>query len=75
MPTELPYAADAEVSLSYDELEVRMPGLCIQANSASYPLNVPTGPAPAVPEGARAVARHDANEVQLCVGARQEPTA
>lgn len=22
MPTELPYAADAEVSLSYDELEV-----------------------------------------------------
>jgi fission 1 protein len=23
MPTELPYAADAEVSLTYDELEVR----------------------------------------------------
>ena len=23
MPTDLPYAADAEVSLSYDELEVR----------------------------------------------------
>ena len=25
MTTELPYAADAEVSLSYDELEVREP--------------------------------------------------
>jgi hypothetical protein len=24
MPTELPYAADAEVSLSYDELQVRI---------------------------------------------------
>lgn len=24
MPTELPYAADAEESLSYDELEVRV---------------------------------------------------
>ena len=25
MPTELPYAADAEEALSYDELEVREP--------------------------------------------------
>lgn len=27
MPTDLPYAADAQVSLSYDELEVRLSGI------------------------------------------------
>ena len=72
MPTELPYAADAEVSLSYDELEVR----CVSPHARGMAHGrASLGLAPAVPEGARAVARHDANEVQLCVGARQEPTA
>lgn len=40
MPTELPYAADAEVSLSYDELEVRgfrwYLGLYLVTDSSSF---------------------------------------
>lgn len=48
MPTEVPYAADAEISLTYDELEVSRVGttqMCSRLMSAHRPyacLSLPT---------------------------------
>jgi len=44
MSTDLPYAADAQVSLSYDELEVcilLIPSICITQHSATITLAGP----------------------------------
>ena len=60
MPTELPYAADAEMSLTFDELEVYL--FCHSILGLS--LNASTlGPPFAVPEGTIARPHHYPNEV------------
>lgn len=74
MPTELPYAADAEVSLQYDELEVCRGSATINlaplCNICSNPcwLTFLIGSSSPVFEGAWTVARYHSNEIQLCLG-------
>jgi hypothetical protein len=59
MPTELPYAADAEVSLTYDELEVSHSFL-----SFFFPLTcVFQGVTAPIPEGSRRSTHYDPNQV------------
>jgi len=72
MPTELPYAADAEVSLSYDELEVI---LWTTGDGVSIIIDAGLGPPSAIREGAFSVARHGPVKVQLRLGTRQESQA
>lgn len=69
MATDLPYAADAQVSLSYDELEVRdcWTGLACSTQ------HLHTGPPYPVPERTRPVARHRPDQVQLRMGPREKP--
>lgn len=73
MPTELPYAADAEVSLSYDELEVGYetywPTFCFINECEGLMTSVSTGSSIAIPERIIPVAHHSSDEVQLCMGA------
>lgn len=74
MPTELPYAADAEESLSFDELEVP-PSSTLSGTALAAGLTALfTGPEATVPEGACAIACYCPDEVQLCVGSGEEPT-
>jgi len=72
MSTDLPYAADAQVSLSYDELEVRVlliPFICIIQHSAAITL---AGPLIAIPT--HPVAHHDSpDHVQLRTGPCESP--
>jgi len=72
MSTDLPYAADAQVSLSYDELEVHVlliPFICIIQHSAAITL---AGPLIAIPT--RPVAHHDSpDHIQLCTGPHESP--
>ncbi len=72
MPTELPYAADAEMSLDYDELEVRthFPSAIPTTSSIFFP-----GSTASIPEGTGARACHYADKIQLRMGPHQEPKA
>lgn len=76
MPSELPYAADAEVSLSYDELEV---STNLRERTSFYILAHPhthrTGSAHTISERTDTRTCHSPNEIQLCVGFGQEPFA
>jgi len=68
MSTDLPYAADTQVSLSYDELEVcvlLIPFICITQHSAGRSSNYN--------ERAHPVARHRPDHVQLHTGPREKP--
>jgi hypothetical protein len=70
---EVPYAADAKVSLSYDELQVRF---CrssepVLTDKGYYPC---VGSTHAVRKGGSPNPRHDSNEIQLCVGSSKEPS-
>jgi len=72
MSTDLPYAVDAQVSLSYDELEVRIlliPSSCITQHSATITL---AGPLITIPERTCPVARHRP-DLQLRTGPREKP--
>lgn len=78
MPTELPYAADAEVSLSYDELDVCAFELLLDHFWDSFPdcglacgLYV-LGSEETVWERSVSVSCYRTNEVQLCVGFGEE---
>lgn len=70
MPTELPYAADAEVSLSFDEIEVRregstqgrIPELTAEGNDLLL------GLASTISERNRTIPRHSPDKVQLRLG-------
>ena len=72
MSTDLPYAADAQVLLSYNELEVRVlliPFICIIQHSATITL---AGPPIAIPT--HPVTHHDSpDHVQLCTGPCESP--
>ena len=72
MPTELPYAADAEMSLDYDELEVRPHFLYAIPTTSSIFFS---GPTASVPEGTNARACHYADKIQLRMGPHQKPKA
>lgn len=72
MPTELPYAADAEMSLDYDELEV---SLHLSATVSTTNFNCLSGATASVPEGASARPCHHADKIQLRMGPHQEPKA
>jgi hypothetical protein len=70
---EVPYAADAEVSLSYDELQVcpcRSSELVW--NDLTHYLCV--GSPDAVRKGGSPNPRHDSNEIQLRMGSCKEPS-
>ena len=69
MPTDLPYAADAEESLAYDELEVRVASvpffaslLYIFTNNGSL---LRTGASTSISKGGGGPPRHYSNEIQL----------
>jgi hypothetical protein len=66
MASDLPYAADAEVSLSYDELEV-----AILVYLLYLPGSPAAGIADTIPKGTRAGLRYCSNQVQLRMGTRQ----
>ncbi len=71
MSTDLPYAADAEVSLSYDELEV-----CVPPKYLKYlRLTSRTGPQATIREGTNTGPCHRTDEVQLCLGTGEESNA
>ena len=72
MTTDLPYAADAEVSLSFDELEVRWHRYLSHIPSQLI-TNLRAGPPPPIPEGVGFGPYHCPDEVQLCVGPGEEP--
>lgn len=74
MPTDLPYAADAEVSLSPDELAV-----CTQSAPAGHTVvndcfmvRGLVGLTDPVREGIESRLRFCSDQVQLCVGACEE---
>ena len=69
MPTELPYAADAEDSLSYDELQVQPHPLDDFVRSSDTP---PLGAPSPISEGGIAVTHNSADKVQLRLGFDQE---
>jgi len=69
---DVPYAADAEVSLTFDELQVRLHDL-LSFRALSNPPSVNIGIASTVPKGGRAVPRHNPDKIQLRVGSRKEP--
>lgn len=73
--TEVPYAADAEQSLSYDELEVSLylywtKWLRVLADRLGA---VTLGAKITIREGARGGACHCTVEVQLCLGLGEKP--
>ena len=70
MPTDLPYAADAEVSLSYDELEVGTSAIYSPALAEACP-----GAAATIPERACSIPRHRSDKVQLCLGFGEKPSS
>lgn len=70
MTTDIPYAADAEMSLSFDELEVR---LVLVRHRCPAQVRV-SGLEEAVREGGFGRTCHRAIQVQLCLGAGEEPT-
>jgi len=69
---DVPYAADAEVSLTFDELQVRILHDLPSAIEPE-PFRRPIGLAYAVRKGGRPVPRHDSNKIQLRMGSRKEP--
>ena len=73
MPTELPYAADAEVSLSYDELQVRVISLRFSVPMLITETLFSLGAKITIPERTGTIAYHCSNQVQLCMGASEEP--
>jgi hypothetical protein len=83
MPTELPYAADAEVSLSYDELQVRTSSTILflikntnnheQKKKELMIMTFYAGSTNPIPERSSSSAYHCSDEIQLCVGAGEEP--
>jgi len=66
MSTDLPYAMDAQVSLSYDELKVRVPLIPYLQHSALSHIN--PGPLITIPERTRPVTCHRPDQVQLRMG-------
>lgn len=73
---DVPYAADAEVALTFDELQVRLLHdlLPFQAQLNPSRSGVRTiGLAYAVRKGGRPVPRHDSDKIQLRMGSRKEP--
>jgi hypothetical protein len=70
MPTDLPYAADAEVSLSYDELEVIHP----RTYKNIMLISTHAGSALSVQEGGGTISCERADQVQLRLGSCQVST-
>ena len=70
---EVPYAADAEVSLTYDELQVR-PCHTFQYILMELIYHLCLGSPHPVREGGSPNSRHNPNEIQLCVGSCKEPS-
>jgi len=68
---DVPYAADAEVSLTFDELQVRLLHDLLSFQAQLNPCTI--GLAFAVRKGGRPVPRHDSNKIQLRMGSRKEP--
>jgi hypothetical protein len=69
---EVPYAADAEVSLTYDELQVgihQLLFLCARSPGMAQPH---IGTAHAVRKGIGTVPRHYSDKIQLCMGTGEE---
>lgn len=67
MSTEFPYAADAEVSLSYDELEVSM-NVLTSSRIPDTRLSLPAGLTVAISEGTGTEVCHCADQIQLRMG-------
>jgi hypothetical protein len=65
---EVPYAADAEVSLTFDELQVGK----ISYHSSELVLTPHIGSAHTIRKGVGAVPRHDSDKIQLFVGTGKE---
>jgi hypothetical protein len=70
---EVPYAADAEVSLTYDELQVR-PCHSSQHVLTESIYHLCVGSPHPVRKGGSPNPRHNPNEIQLCVGSCKEPS-
>lgn len=70
MPTELPYAADAQMSLSYDELEVK--GFPLRVLEFSFLTFLLLGTARTIPEGTCTGPCYHSDQVQLCLGPCEE---
>lgn len=75
MTTEVPYAADAEDSLTYDELEVSLWLLVVvQQRRLSNGIPDPGSPV-TVLQGTRTGPCYNPVKVQLCLGTGEEPNA
>ena len=72
MSTEVPYAADAEISLTYDELEVKSLSHMPISRAKSKLLLIGTE-AP-IRKGVDFCTCLCAEQIQLCLGTSQEPT-
>jgi len=74
MSSEVPYAADAEVSLSFDDLQVCFHSKILSFHQTHAEIQ-PIGSPITIREGGSPRLSHDANQVQLCVGSGEESEA